>query len=113
MLDKLFTPPSIEEIGQMLEQTSDAELNEMIAYLTDKGELVRINENMYFSSEALEKGKEIMEDYFSREKELPLATARDLLNTSRKYALPLVEYYDKIRFTRRVGDLRVRFKVNP
>ncbi|WP_242848928.1 SelB domain-containing protein [Syntrophomonas palmitatica] len=31
-----------------------------------------------------------------------------MFDTSRKYTLPLIEYYDKIRFTRRVGDMRVR-----
>ncbi len=106
MQENLFTPPSLEELRDMLGQ--EADVSELIAYLTDNGELVRINETMYFSSQAIENGKEIMEYYFSKEKELPLATARDLLHTSRKYALPLLEYYDRIRFTRRIGDMRVR-----
>ena len=53
-------------------------------------------------------GKKIIAAYFAQEKELSLATARDILKTTRKYALPLIEYYDRIRFTRRVGDMRVK-----
>ncbi|HBK54634.1 MAG TPA: hypothetical protein DDZ44_11920, partial [Syntrophomonas wolfei] len=52
--------------------------------------------------------KKILEEHFGREKELSLATARDLFNTSRRYTLPLLEHYDKTRFTRRIGDIRVK-----
>ena len=38
---------------------------------------------------------------------ITLAEARDLLNTSRKYAQPLMEYLDQEKITRRVGDERV------
>ncbi|MEA1961554.1 MAG: selenocysteine-specific translation elongation factor [Bacillota bacterium] len=113
MKDRLFMPPSIEEIQNQLGTIKNDEFNEIILYLTERGDLVKINETMYFSNDAIEKGKEIMEEYFQKEKDLPLATARDLFNTTRKYALPLIEYYDKIRFTRRVGDLRVQFKTTP
>lgn len=64
---------------------------------------------MLFSMEAVEEGQKLLNDYFAQEKELTLADFRDLLNTTRKYALPLLEYYDRIRFTRRVGDVRVKY----
>ncbi len=107
MLENLFTPPVLDEI-EAVKGLSEAELNEIISYLTDQGAIIKLSENMYFAQSAIETGKELLEDYFAREQELSLATARDLFNTSRKYALPLVEYYDRIRFTRRVGDLRVK-----
>ena len=80
----------------------------MLAYLLNEGRLVKISTDIYFSRQAIEEGKTRMDEYFREEKEMSLATARDLFDTSRKYALPLVEYYDKIRFTRRVGDMRVK-----
>jgi selenocysteine-specific elongation factor len=36
-----------------------------------------------------------------------VAEIRDLLGTSRKFAVPICEYLDRIRLTRREGDLRV------
>lgn len=102
-----FNPPSIEELKTAAGVT-EAVFNEILSYLVEQGVLVKISENMYFTKTAIEEGKQILSDYFKREKELSLATARDLFNTSRKYALPLVEYYDRIRFTRRVGDLRIK-----
>ena len=102
-----FAPPAFEEI-EALKGLSDAELSEIISYLIEAGDLFKISENIYFSTAAIEKGKTLLTEYFSREKELSLATARDIFNTSRKYALPLVEYYDRIRFTRRIGDMRIK-----
>lgn len=107
MNQRLFNPPSLDELRQEL-SINEADFNELIAYLISTDQLVKINQEAYFSQQAIEQGKRVLEDYFSREKELSLATARDLFDTSRKYALPLVEYYDKIRFTRRVGDMRVK-----
>ena len=38
---------------------------------------------------------------------MTLSQIRELLGTTRKYAVPLCEYYDQIGFTQRNGDLRV------
>ncbi len=109
MKDSLFMPPGLEEIRLKL-KIQDEELGEVIAYLAEQGELVKINEGLYFSKAAIESGQELLSEYFAREKELSLATARDILDTSRKYALPLIEYYDRTHFTRRVGDIRVKYQ---
>jgi len=81
--------------------------------LIEQDLVVKISEGLYFTRTAIEQGRQVLNEHFDREKELTLATARDILNTSRKYALPLIEYYDRIRFTRRVGDVRVRYNPIP
>ncbi|MBC7075697.1 MAG: selenocysteine-specific translation elongation factor [Syntrophomonadaceae bacterium] len=107
MNENLFSPPSLEEVKRKLSLKDDT-LQEIMNYLTDQGVIIKVTQDMYFSKKAIEEGKERLEKFFAFEKELSLATARDIFNTTRKYALPLVEYYDKIRFTRRVGDMRVK-----
>jgi selenocysteine-specific elongation factor len=108
MMDKeLFTPPSLEELEQQLELNGE-DFSEIISYLLNQGLLIKLSGDIYFSTQALEEGKKILEEHFGREKELSLATARDLFNTSRRYTLPLLEHYDKTRFTRRIGDIRVK-----
>ena len=86
----------------------EQDFGEILAYMVDAGMLVKINQDTVFSNRAIEEGKRRLSAYFEQEKELSLATARDILNTTRKYALPLIEYYDRIRFTRRIGDIRVK-----
>jgi selenocysteine-specific elongation factor len=102
-----FSPPSLDELKNSA-AVAEGEFYEIFSYLLEQGLLIKIAESMYFTKSAIEEGKQILSDYFSREKELSLATARDVFKTSRKYALPLVEYYDRVRFTRRVGDLRIK-----
>lgn len=109
MNQRLFSPPALEEIAAST-GLGEAQVGEIIAYLVDQGEIVKISEGLYFSKAALDTGQELLNEYFAREKELTLATARDILDTSRKYALPLIEYYDRIHFTRRVGDVRVKYR---
>jgi selenocysteine-specific elongation factor len=105
--ENLFSPPSIQEVKEQL-NIKDTEFNEIFSYLVEQGIVIKLNETITFSALAIEEGRRILNEHFDREKELTLASIRDLFNTSRKYALPLIEYYDKVRFTRRVGDLRVR-----
>ena len=108
MKDRLYNPPGLDEIC-LVSGMAEADIAEIIAHLTDRGELVKISEGIYFSKSAIENGQSLLNEYFTREKELTLATARDIFDTSRKYALPLIEYYDRMRFTRRVGDVRVKY----
>jgi selenocysteine-specific elongation factor len=107
MNSKPFSPPSPEELIKSLNIDEQGFL-EYSSYLLEQGLIVKVSQESYFSSKAIEEGKRLLGNYFEKEKELSLATARDLLKTSRKYALPLIEYYDKIRFTRRLGDIRVK-----
>ena len=111
MKDRPYNPPSVDEISSIT-RISESDLAEIIAYLTDRGELVKISEGLYFSKSAIENGQSLLNEYFTREKDLTLATARDIFDTSRRYALPLIEYYDKVRFTRRVGDIRVKYNTS-
>lgn len=109
MEQNLFAPPSMEIIRQSV-QVDEAGFSEIIAYLLEKKTLVKVSQDMFFLQDAIEEGKNRLNSYFAGEKELSLAAFRDMLDTTRKYALPLIEYYDKIRFTHRVGDARVKTK---
>jgi selenocysteine-specific elongation factor len=53
----------------------------------------------------VEKAKKLIQENFS-DKEITPSAFRKLLGTSRKYALPLLNYFDAIGITRRVGDIR-------
>ncbi len=103
----LFSPPALSELKMALVADENI-FNEVVSYLMDNGRLVKITQDMVFSAKALQVGRDLLQEYFAEHKELTLAAARDLFNTSRKYTLPLIEYYDRTRFTRRVGDIRVK-----
>ena len=49
---------------------------------------------------------DVVKDHFSRNETLILGELRDILGTSRKYAMAVLEYYDKNRITKKDGDVR-------
>jgi selenocysteine-specific elongation factor len=65
-------------------------------------------EECYFPLSTLEAGKKRISEYLSaRPGDGTVSNLRQLLNTSRKYALPLLNYYEASGFLVRRGDLRV------
>ena len=54
----------------------------------------------------LVKLKKLLRDYFKENESLDLAAFRDLISSSRRYALPLLEKLDQLKITRRRGNLR-------
>jgi selenocysteine-specific elongation factor len=77
--------------------------------LLDGGELVRVSAEFYFSAAELENLVKKMRDFSAATPNgaIDVAQFKDLANVSRKYAIPLLEYFDQTNITRRVGDKRL------
>jgi selenocysteine-specific elongation factor len=68
--------------------------------------LVRINDSMYIPAANYEHMIESLGKFFSSKNEMTVGEFRDILGTSRKYALPFLEYLDSNKITLRVGEVR-------
>jgi selenocysteine-specific elongation factor len=87
---------------------ADATLDEdLLAYLEDRGEIVRVGEGVAFSAEAYGEMVNRVSSHIRDKGSVTLGQVRDMLGTSRKYAQALLEHMDAERITRRVGDERV------
>jgi selenocysteine-specific elongation factor len=85
----------------------------ILQLLVDSGALVRVQGEMFFHSQALEHLKNLLRQYATEhepERLIDVAKFKDLAGVSRKYAIPLLEYFDSERITRRAGDKRVILK---
>ena len=100
-----FSPPSLREAGERLDLGAE-ELEAMAAHLVEEGVLVKVAEDIYFSRESFDKALKALKDIFAAEGKATLASLRDSLKTSRKYAQALLEYLDQQKITRREGDYR-------
>ncbi|TAL23863.1 MAG: selenocysteine-specific translation elongation factor, partial [Nitrospirae bacterium] len=100
-----FQPPLKEELLTALKM-QPKQLDDILKLMTKEGKLVRINETIYITKTVYDKIMTLLKDFYSRKKEMTVAEFRDVLNTSRKYALPFLEYLDTQRITMRVGDVR-------
>jgi len=69
--------------------------------------LTHIQGDLFMDTKALTRGRAKVEDFLEQEGEIGVAGMRDLLGLSRKYLIPLLEYFDGIGLTARKGDVRV------
>jgi len=99
-----FTPPTEKEL---LESIPDAPAREALQWLLSTGELVKIDEGLYLHRDALANAESLIRDYLSKHPNITVSQFRDLIGSSRKFVVPLLEYFDSKRVTRRVGDARV------
>ncbi len=80
---------------------------ELLAYLIDERKVVKVSESVVFDASAYKEMVDKVINHTKSQGKITVADGRDLFNTSRKYVLPLLEYLDQQRITRRVGDERV------
>lgn len=75
----------------------------------NSGELVKVSEDFYFTREALDGLIKRLKDFASKtaDRLIDVPTFKEIANISRKYAIPLVEYFDREKITRRAGDKRL------
>ena len=87
---------------------TDAPLDgEVLNLLDEQGKVVRVSESVVYSAEAYEQMVTIISEHIRENGDISVANVRDVLGTSRKYALALMDHLDHKRITRRVGDTRV------
>ncbi len=84
-----------------------ASLNDLFELCTAEGYLVRIADDLYLHADAEAQMRKLLREKLAGSSGLAVSEIRDLLGTTRKYAVPLCEYLDRIGLTRREGDLRV------
>jgi selenocysteine-specific elongation factor len=104
-----FQPPAKEELSQAL-KLDNKRLADILGLMSKEGLVVRISDSVYLSSGTYNRMMSLLRDFFSRKTEMSVAEFRDLLNTSRKYALPFLEYLDAQKITIRTGDVRKLMK---
>lgn len=69
--------------------------------------LIKLNQEITIHIEAYEKAKLKLKEYINNNGSITLSEFRDILNTSRKYAIALLEYFDAEKITKRIDDKRV------
>ena len=90
-----------------------AHARKILQLLIDSGSLVRVQAEMFFHSHAIGHLTGLLRRY-AKEHEpdrlIDVPTFKDLAGVSRKYAIPLLEYFDRERVTVRAGDKRIILK---
>jgi len=99
-LNTLTQNPYAPSINQLPEP-------DLLNLLIKRQQVVKVSDSVIFSATAYNEMVEKLISYMKTRGKVTLAEVRDIFNTSRKYALALLEHLDREKITRRVGDERV------
>jgi selenocysteine-specific elongation factor len=100
-----ISPPDAAELIAAAGPRGTA-VTDLLALLCDEGQIVEINSQLYFDIEIESELRRRVTERLADGSSLAMAELRDLLGTTRKYAVPIGEYLDRIGLTRREGDVR-------
>lgn len=93
------SPPTIRELGQ----THGADL---VRAVIRAGELIQVSDDHAYPAEWIRHVKQLIAEHIAEHGPFTVAEFRDMVGTTRKYAVPFLEYLDRSGFTLRDGNLR-------
>jgi len=109
--NNLFSPPGLAEIKDNLgiDAGGEEKFNSIINYLILKKIIIRLNHEILIHSQAVKEAEKLLKEYLEENSAIELADFRDLIESSRKYALALLKKFEKDRLLKKNGDKRVLF----
>ncbi|MGZ3612764.1 MAG: selenocysteine-specific translation elongation factor [Thermodesulfobacteriota bacterium] len=99
-------PASPKELSEEWSEKEE-EVRAVFEHLVHKGVLVKVKSEIYFHRIPFDNLKEELITYLKRHQEITTPQFKEMMKASRKYVIPLIEYFDQIKLTLRLGDKRV------
>jgi selenocysteine-specific elongation factor len=103
--DAALTPPYFRELCQTM-GINASQAKDVLQLLLEEGRLVKIKEDLYFDARAVEQLKHRLVDFLRAQQEITTPQFKEMTAASRKYVIPLIEYFDATNVTIRIGDIR-------
>ena len=104
-----FVTPDISNIAERI-GIDESEVNEIIQILLETEVLVKAKEDIIFHQNRINEAIQLIKVHFNQQHQLTVGDFREMIASSRKYAVPLLNYFDSIGLTVRQQDVRV---INP
>jgi len=98
---------TIKETVEAFNAYPDPLIKEVLALLLKEGALIKVSESLYYDAQALEKLQSEVVRFIETEGEIDAPRFKNLSGLSRKFSIPILEYFDRTKLTIRVGDKRV------
>lgn len=98
--------PSPKELSEAWSEKEEG-VQAVFEHLVHEGVLVKIKSGIYIHRVPFGHLKEELVSYLKKNKEITTPQFKEMTNASRKYAIPLIEYFDQIKLTIRLGEKRV------
>ncbi len=106
LLKSPFMTPSLQEIAAQTGTPVQA-IEKVTGALQGLNIVIRAEGDLYFHQNAIKKAEQMLIDLSKEQEEMSVSEFREMLNTTRKFAMGLLDYFDAKGRTERVGDTRV------
>jgi len=100
-----YEPPRVAELAGAL-GVAESEARRILGFLCTQGRLVRISDDIHIAAGREEELKTRVRDHIAKQGSLTPVDMKAIVGVSRKFAIPYLEYLDRIHFTMRIGDVR-------
>ncbi|MBN1847981.1 MAG: selenocysteine-specific translation elongation factor [Deltaproteobacteria bacterium] len=97
-------PPYFKEVRDQFPNDGGKDVLEV---MVKEGRLIKVKEDLYFHHGAIDALKDRIVAFLKENEEISTPQFKDMTGVSRKYAIPIMEYFDRTHVTVRVGDNRV------
>lgn len=101
-----FQPPDLERVYEKF-SIQKPEEKQLINLLLEEKRLVRVKGDMFFHADNLREIEQRLKEFLKKNETISPSEFKELFGVSRKYAIPLLEYFDSKKITMRMGDKRV------
>ncbi|HPC73174.1 MAG TPA: selenocysteine-specific translation elongation factor [Syntrophales bacterium] len=101
-----LTPPLVKEILERFD-SKPGEVQSVLGVLLKEGVLLKVTEELYFHRSPMDQLKSDYVKLLAKDGKATPATFKDLTGLTRKFIIPLMEYFDATKLTIRVGDHRM------
>ncbi len=98
-------PPYFRDLVASHKQ-NPAHVKEILIHMLGEGTLVKVKDDLYFHRSVIENLKNRLISFLKANSEITTPQFKEMTGVSRKYTIPLIEYFDSTKATLRVGDIR-------
>ncbi len=100
-----LTPPFFRNICQDLDIDKKTGID-VLHMLIDENSIVKTKDDLYFDASRVDSLKQELTEFLEKNQSITTPEFKAMTGVSRKYVIPLIEYFDSINLTIRVGDTR-------
>jgi selenocysteine-specific elongation factor len=98
-------PPYFRDVVKQL-GADPKRTQEVLMHLVEEGQIVKTKDDLYFHATAVDGLKNRLVEFLKSKGEITTPQFKEMTGASRKYVIPLIEYFDSKNVTLRVGDSR-------
>ncbi len=102
-----FNTPRIDELHARFTKFTKDRIDRVLALLVDNGTVARLKDDVLLHRDSVKEAAEIIARAIQEKGPIEAAQFRDLVGTTRKYVIPLLEHLDNLGITQRVENKRV------